>query len=178
MRHEELIQELFRVQAVKFGSFILKSGASSPVYIDLRTALTYPAILKEMASEMLGISQDLNFDYIVGVPYTAWPLATSLSLLSGKPMLLKRKETKAYGTQTALHGNFQAGESCLVVEDVVTTGGSILETIEGLEEHGLRVSHVCCFLNREQGAEEALGKRGYTLKSVLTLQEVLDANVH
>lgn len=174
MNKKELIRELFIVEAVKFGTFTLKSGLISPVYIDLRTALTYPAILQQMGLKMAELIAKLPYDFIVGVPYTAWPLATCISLNTGKQMLLRRKEAKEYGTRTALHGNYKAGQRCLVIEDVVTTGGSILETVEDLRNSGLLVQDVVTFLDRQQGASELFASRDLQLHSYITLQEVLD----
>lgn len=175
MDRETLIRELFRVEAIKFGEFVLKSGQTSSVYVDLRTALTFPDLLHSMSSMLLEITP-ITHDFIVGVPYTAWPLATCLSLLSKKPMLLRRKEVKSYGTQTGLHGNYKAGQCCLVIEDVVTTGSSVLETIQDLESCGLIVHDVICFLDRQQGASEYLSSKGYRLHSAMTLEEVLNAH--
>jgi uridine monophosphate synthetase len=174
MHKEEIIRELFRVEAVKFGNFTLKSGQSSPVYVDLRTALTYPTILHAMSAKMVETVANLSNDFLVGVPYTAWLLATCISLLNGKQMLLRRKEAKTYGTQNVLHGNFKAGQSCLVIEDVVTTGGSVLETIEDLQSAGLIVHDVLTFIDREQGASDLFASKGLRLHSVLTLKELLD----
>lgn len=174
MNNKEIISELFKVEAVKFGDFTLKSGLSSPVYIDLRTALTYPSVLKAMGEKIAERIADMSFDFIVGVPYTAWPLATAVSLQTGKQMLLRRKEVKEYGTRTAIHGNFKAGQRCLVIEDVVTTGGSILETVADLQSAGLIVQDIVTFIDRQQGASKLFASKDLQLHSVLTLEEVLD----
>ncbi len=175
MEHGSLIQELFRVEAVKFGDFTLKSGQKSSVYADLRTAITFPDILQAMGSALAERIAGIEHDFVCGVPYTAWPLATCVALLTRKAMLLRRKEAKTYGTRTSIHGVFKQGQTCVLIEDVVTTGSSILETFTDLQDSGLVVSDVVAFLDREQGARETLARYGLKLHSVLTMQEVLNA---
>ena len=123
---KQLVNDFFDIEVVKIGEFELKSGIISPVYIDLRTIISYPYVLQEVA-EQLKSNLDLDsFDCICGVPYTGLPIATALSLLTNKPMILRRKEAKNYGTKRTIEGEYEKGVRCLVVEDCVTTGGSVL----------------------------------------------------
>jgi len=91
---ENLITKLFEINAVKFGEFKLKSGIMSPIYIDLRVIISYPKVLKMVAEAMWQKIENLNFDIICGVPYTALPIATAISLEHNKPMVMRRKRSK------------------------------------------------------------------------------------
>lgn len=173
MQSSALIQELVTSDSVRFGNFTLRSGQSSSVYIDLRAAITLPHILQSMGQLLWQKIYSLPCDLICGVPYTAWPLATCVSLVSQKPMLLCRKEVKSHGTKKLIEGTFKTGQTCVVIEDVMTTGGSVLECIQSLEQEGLIVRDVVTLLDREQGARENLAQHNYKLHSVLTLGEVL-----
>ena len=92
-----------------------------------------------------------NFDLICGVPYAALPMATAMSLESYIPLIIKRKEAKSYGTKKLIEGIYQKGQNCLLVEDVITSGKSLLETIPEIEQEDLKVSDIVVVLDREQG---------------------------
>ncbi|MFU8797616.1 MAG: orotate phosphoribosyltransferase [Gammaproteobacteria bacterium] len=173
MSKENLIAEFTRIGAIKHGDFTLKSGAKSSIYVDLRAIISYPILLKQVTALLWKKSAAWDWDVVCGVPYTALPLATTLSILYEKPMVLRRKEAKDYGTKKMIEGVYQPGQSCLVIEDVVTTGTSILETIKDLEEAGLKVKNIVAILDREQGAKQILRDRGYEFSSLLTLNEIV-----
>ena len=146
----------------------------SPIYIDLRVTVSYPEILKAIAGAMWEKVKDLSFDSICGVPYTALPIATVMSIEHNKPMVMRRKEVKDYGTRKAIEGAYQKGQSVLVVEDLVTSGSSVLETIEPLALEGLVVKDVVVLLDREQGGKKHLAEKGYALQAVFTISEMLE----
>jgi len=174
---DNLYARLFDCGCVKFGEFKLKSGIMSPVYVDFRTLVSYPDVLKSVAEAMLGVMKGLTFDRIVGIPYAGLPLGVAVSLAGDVPMIYPRKEQKSHGTARLIEGDYKAGETVVVIDDIITDGASKIETIAPLQEAGLVVKDVVIVLDREQGGAAKLAKAGYTLHSVAKLSEVMDSLV-
>jgi len=173
-----LIHSLYQIGAVKFGEFTLKSGQPSKIYVDLRQIVSYPDILRSVSTAMWEKVAACQFELICGVPYTALPIATCLSLQQNIPMVMRRKEKKTYGTKQQIEGSFKTDQSCLIIEDIITSGTSILETTDDLETVGLKISDAVVLINREQGGETNLMARNIKLHSVLTLKTVLTELSH
>jgi orotate phosphoribosyltransferase len=171
---KDIALALYDIGAIKFGSFTTKAGLQTPIYIDLRILISFPEVLQKVADTMIAISEKLEFKRIAGIPYTALPIATAISLKKGWPMVYARKEVKDYGTKKKLEGVYQEGETCLIIDDLITTGGSKFETIAPFEEAGLKVTDVVVLVDREQGGARLLEEKNYKLHSVIGINEILD----
>lgn len=171
---KEIALALHKIGAIKFGDFTLKSGIQSPIYIDLRLIISYPDVLKLISRAMIELAKDLKFDVIAGIPYTALPIATAISLDQNWPMVYARKEVKDYGTKKKLEGVFTEGQTALIIDDLITTGDSKFETVEPFEASGLKINDFIVLVDREQGGGRLLEEKGYHLHSVIGINELLD----
>ncbi len=169
-----LADGLLEAGCIKFGEFTLKSGLKSPIYIDLRQIITYPKLLADIAQAYLPILSILQFSRIAGLPYAAIPIATAISLAGNYPMIYPRKEAKTYGTKAEIEGEYYAGETAVIIDDLATTGGSKFEAIEKLTGAGLMVKDVVVLVDRQSGAKESLEQAGYSMHAVLTISALLD----
>ncbi|OQY90256.1 MAG: orotate phosphoribosyltransferase [Anaerolineae bacterium UTCFX1] len=169
-----LADGLLEAGCIKFGEFTLKSGLTSPIYIDLRRIITYPKLLADIAQAYLPLLSTLHFSRIAGLPYAAIPIATAISLAGNYPMIYPRKEAKSYGTKAEIEGEYHAGETVVVIDDLATTGGSKFEAIEKLTGAGLIVKDVVVLIDRQSGAKESLAQAGYSMHAVLTIGQLLE----
>lgn len=171
---KEFFLKAYNLEIIKFGKFTLKSGIESPFYVDLRPLASDPKILKDLATHLLKILPSNDFDLLCGVPYAALPMATAMSLESNIPLIIKRKEAKSYGTKKLIEGIYKKNQNCLLIEDVITSGKSLLETIDEVESEGLKVSDIVVVLDREQGGKELLERKGYRVHSLFTITETVN----
>lgn len=174
LNRDGLIEKLFEIGAIQEGEFTFKSGIKSPIYIDLRRVISYPELLQLMADMMWTKISTKEFNSLCAVPYGALPLASSMAVLYQKPMIMARKDVKDHGILQQINGVYQEGTTVLLVEDIVTSGVSILETVETLSKVGIIVTDVVSFMEYEKGGKERLAKEGITLHEVCTISHVLD----
>src|SRR5262249_8304354 len=111
---------------------------------------------------------------LAGIPYAALPIATAIGLEMGRPVIYPRREAKDYGTKAAIEGDFQTGQTAIVIDDLTTTGETKFEAIEKLTSAGLVVRDIVVLIDREQGASEVLAQAGYRLHAVAMLGQLLD----
>lgn len=169
-----LVLALYEAGCVKFGNFTLASGKQSPIYVDLRRIISSPSLLSRAARAYAGLAAVLKFDCLAAVPYAALPATAAVALEMNKPMIYPRKEAKTHGTGQMIEGAFEKGQTAVAIEDVITSGGSILTAIKTLEEGGLSVKDVIVLVDRNQGGHQALAAGGYTLHAVLTIDEIVE----
>lgn len=173
--HASLIFALHDAGCVQFGQFTLASGVQSPIYLDLRRMASHPALLRMAADAYAELLRPLSFDLLAAVPYAALTIGTAVALATETPLIYPRKEVKAYGTGRAIEGDFQSGQRAVVIEDLVTSAGSVLTAIQTLEAAGLAVSDVVVLIDREQWGQENLAAAGYRLYAALTMTQIIDA---
>ncbi|MDP8011699.1 MAG: orotate phosphoribosyltransferase [Thermoplasmata archaeon] len=156
--------------AVMFGEFTLTSGKKSNYYINIKKATTNPAILIEITKAM---AKYVSNEKIAGIELGSVPLAVALSIQTGKPFVIVRKESKTHGTKEMIEGDLLKGEDVLVVEDVVTTGGSVVRAINVLKENGANVKKVLAVVDREEGGKENIEKDGIEFIPLLKVSSLL-----
>ena len=171
----DLKQALKDCGALQFGDFTLASGAKSKYYIDIKRASTDPKVLKLIAEGMAAKLKELNLkvDRIAGIVLGSVPLAAALSLETGIPYVMVRKEKKDHGTGKLIEGVLNSGEKVLVVEDVITSAGSSVKGIATLRAEGAVVENVFSVIDREAGGSDALAEIGVKLSPLVKASELL-----
>ena len=159
------------------GDFVLRSGKRSRYYLDKYRFETRPDILAALGERIAAAVEELEPDAVrlAGPELGAVALAAAGSLASGLPFVIVRKAAKEYGTSNRIEGAHEAGECICLVEDVVTSGGALIEAVEALREAGLVVRAAVCVVDREEGGGEALAAQGVELRPIFRASEVLEA---
>ena len=173
---KEFATFLYKNGIIKFGDFTLASGKKSPYYVDLRMVPSYPhqfrrmiKYLQNLISEQVGFD---NFDAVASVPTGGLVIASSLAFEMVKPVVYVRSQAKEHGTGKLVEGLVSNGMRVLVVDDVATTGGSVINGIKELKKAGAKISDAYVIVNRLEGAKEGLQKEGVTLHHLLDVFEI------
>ena len=168
---EELIKLLKENEVIKFGNFTLSSGKKSSYYVDMKRAVTDPKILSKVAKMISERLDKEKTDKIAGPALGAIPIVTAVSLKSEIPMLMIRKAKKGYGTSKLIEGDLEDGDSVVVVEDVTTTGNSLMNAIKAVSKNGGVVKQAFVVVDRGEGALENFEKEGVALKPLVSIKD-------
>jgi orotate phosphoribosyltransferase len=171
------LKRALREHAYLEGDFVLRSGKRSRYYLDKYRFETRPDILAALGEQIARAVREhaAGATRLAGPELGAVALAAAGSLASGLPFLIVRKQAKEYGTAKRVEGVYDEGESVCVVEDVVTSGGALLEAVDALRAAGLVVRTAVCVVDREEGGAEALRRHSVDLRPLFVASELLEA---
>ena len=175
---KEFATFLYEEKIIRFGDFTLTSGKKSPYYIDLRLVPSFPHEYRKMIKGLQNlIAEDIgfeNFHSLVSVPTGGLVVAASLATEIVKPLIYVRKEAKEHGTGKAVEGVICQDMKLLMIEDVVTSGGSVINAIKSIREEKMIVTDAYAVVDRMEGATEALQAEDVKLHSLLTIKDIAD----
>ena len=171
MTRDELIDAILQTSVLR-GDFTLRSGRKSSYYIDKYRFATRPDVLREVGNLLAAHALDLRVDRIAGAELGGVPLAAAAALAADKPFVLIRNQKKQYGTAKQLEGELVAGETVLLVEDVLTTGGQVLEAAATLKEAGAKVLRIVSVIDRLEGARQNIEAAGYAMDALVTTRDL------
>jgi orotate phosphoribosyltransferase len=166
MTDQQLIERI-RQTALLRGDFTLRSGRKSQYYLDKYLFETQPDILAALG-ERFSKRVDASIDRLAGAELGGIPLVAAAAMATGKPCVLIRNQKKEYGTAKQLEGKLQAGDRVVIVEDIATTGGQVLEAAKVLTELGAKVVKIVAVIDRQEGARQNIENAGYVFESLLT----------
>ena len=175
---KEFTTFLFKNDIIKFGEFTLASGKKSSYYVDLRLVPSYPHEFRKMVKYLENeIIQDIGldkFDSIVSVPTGGLVIASALAIETVKPLIYVRSKPKDYGTSKSVEGKIHDNMKVVMIDDVATTGGSVVNAIKSLKEVNVAINDVYVIVNRMEGANEALKGLGVQMHSVLDILQITE----
>jgi len=155
------------------GDFTLRSGQKSKFYIDKYLFGTKPGLLKEIAKEIVSLLPDPDsYDRLAGPELGAITLTTAIAMEINKPFVLVRKEAKGYGTDKLFEGELKKGEKVVLIEDILTTAGAAISAAERLRDFGIEIVQITGIVDRKQGAQENIEKAGFTMKALITKDDL------
>ena len=176
---KEFATFLHQNSIIKFGDFTLASGKKSSYYVDLRLVPSYPIEFRKMVKYLENeIGQDIgldNFDSIVSVPTGGLVIASALAIETVKPLIYVRSKPKDYGTSKSVEGKIHDDMKVVMIDDVATTGGSVVNAIKSLKEVNITVKDAYVIVNRMEGADGALLELGVKMHSILNILQITEA---
>lgn len=168
----ELVKCLREVNLIKTGKFILKSGMESNLYFDFKGIISYPKLLLDISHKLSELIDDDKKFCIAGVPIGGLSYAVMVSQIKNLPMIIIRQEKKNYGTCQQIEGN-TFNYDVILLEDVITTGESVLGSIDILESNNIKIRKIICILDRECGGVERISKKGYEVVSCFKINDII-----
>ena len=170
MTRNELAKRIADVALLR-GEFTLRSGRKSNYYLDKYLFETQPDILRELG-KMFAERIPAGVTRIAGPELGAIALAAAASMASGKPFVIVRNQKKGYGSGKLLEGKIEPGETVVIIEDVLTTGGQVLEAVKSLESAGAKVAGILGVLDRQEGARQNIESAGYKFEALFTTSDL------
>lgn len=170
---EEFALALYDVGAVQLGKFKLHSGKTSRIYLDLRVLVSYPNVLRMATAVYCRLIENLKFDLLAAPPVAGLPFGTALCLKMDLPLVYPRKTAKSYGTGKEIEGHWKVGQKAVIIDDVITSGDSILQAIVALKTAGLQIKDAVVLVDWEQNGIENLKTQGYRVHSAMTISHLL-----
>ncbi|MEJ2748537.1 MAG: orotate phosphoribosyltransferase [Anaerolineae bacterium] len=176
---ESLALTLFDIGAVRLGQFMLRSGQPSPIYLDLRLLVSFPQALRQATAVYRAILASLTYDVLVATPLAGLPIGTAVALDMDQRLIYPRNQAKDYGTGKMIEGKWDAGETAVILDDVITLGGSIIRTLDTLRHAGIQAQEAVVLIDRQQGGRDSLHTHGCTLHAGFAMNQlmaILEAN--
>ena len=170
MERDQLAKRIAEVSLLR-GEFVLRSGRKSNYYLDKYRFETHPDVLRELG-KLFAQRVTEKVDRIAGAELGAVPLATATALECGKPFVIVRNQKKDYGTSKLVEGILNPGETVLIVEDVLTTGGQVLEAAKSLKDAGAKIDRIVAVIDRQEGARQNIELAGYVFEALFTSQDL------
>ena len=175
---KEFVTFLHQKEVIKFGNFTLASGKNSSYYVDLRLVPSYPHEFRMMIKYLENqITEDIglkNFESIVSVPTGGLVIASALAIETVKPLIYVRSKPKDYGTSKSVEGKIHDGMKVVMIDDVATTGGSVVNAIKSLTEVNVPVKDAYVIVDRMEGADKALAELGVKMHSILNILQIAE----
>lgn len=167
----DLILDLYNSNCIKYGTFTLKNGETSSIYIDLKNIISYPYLINSICHFLYKKINYLQLNRICGVPYGALSMSSIISSNYNIPMIFVRKETKNYGLKKLVEGEYNENDKIVLIEDTITTGSSLLKVIDILEKCNLKIEKILVICDRRKNSNEPL--KGYNVETLITLDEII-----